>query len=168
MPLVPQFTVVPTSNPAALLLTDTSTGSDGAVTDRQILIFNSAGNQIPGSPFDWPLAQASITIAPLTADMGLNIIVNWNNSGGAPLYTKSQLFAATQYAEQFFYSLTQQQAATTNLNILNDFPYFTNKSKLRTLIDSAVQAIAVGADIFSAQFCISIYQQMLNNPNLFF
>jgi hypothetical protein len=168
MPLVPSFTVAPTSNPAALLLTDTSTGSDVAITDRQIQIFNAAGVQIVGSPFDWPIAQASITLTPLAADAALNIQVNWNNSSGAPLYTKSQLFAAVQYAEQFFYSLTQQQAATTNLNILNDFPYFENKSKLRTLIDSAVQAIAVGLDIFSAQFCISIYQQMLNNPNLFF
>lgn len=167
MPLVPYFTVAQTSNAAQLVLTDTSTGSDGAITDRQILLYNAAGNPVV-PPIDWPIANASITIAPLTADIALNVQINWNNSGGVPLYTKSQLFAATQYAEQFFYSLTQQQAATTNLNILNDFPYYTNKSKLRTLIDSAVQAIAVGADIFSSQFCISIYQQMLNNPNLYF
>lgn len=166
MPLVPSFTVASTSNPAQLSLVDTSTGSDVLVTDRQILLYNSAGNLVVPA-IDWPIADA-ITIAPLVADTALDIQINWNNSAGAPLYTKSQLFAATEYAEQFFYSLTQQQAATTNLNILNDFPYFENKSKLRTLIDSAVQAIAVGADIFSSQFCISIYQQMLNNPNLFF
>lgn len=167
MPLVPSFTVAPTSNAAQLLLTDTSTGSDVAITDRQILLYNSAGNLVVPS-IDWPIAQSSITIAPLTVDAALNIQVNWNNSGGTALYTKSQLFAAVQFAEQFYYSLTQQQAATTNLNILNDFGYFTNKSKLRTLIDSTVQAISVGMDIFSAQFCISIYQQMLNNPNLYF
>jgi hypothetical protein len=167
MALVPSFTIAQTSVASQLVLTDTSTGSDGAITTRKILIYNSAGNLVVPT-IDWPIANAAITIAPLTADLALNIIVNWNNSGGTPLYTKSQLFAATQYAEQFFYSLTQQQAATTNLNILCDFPYFENKSKLRTLIDSAVQAILVGADIFSAQFCISIYQQMLNNPNLYF
>lgn len=167
MPLVPSFTVASTSNAAQLLLTDTSTGSDGAITDRQILLYNAAGNPVV-PPIDWPIAQSSITIQPLMADMALNIVVNWNNVSGTALYTKSQLFAAVQYAEQFFYSLTQQQAATTNLNILNDFPYYTNKSKLRTLIDSAVQAISVGADIFSSAFCISIYQQMLNNPNLYF
>lgn len=167
MPLVPSFTVAQTSNAAQLVLTDTSTGSDGAIVDRQILLYNAAGNPyVP--PIDWPIAQSSITISPLTADAALNIKINWNNNVAVPLYTASQLFAATQYAEQFFYSLTQQQAATTNLNILNDFPYYTNKSKLRTLIDSAIQAIAVGADIFSSQFCISIYQQMLNNPNLYF
>lgn len=167
MPLVPSFTVAPTSVAGSMLLTDTSTGSDGAVTDRKILFFNSAGNlQVPA--IDWPIANATITTSALPADAALNITINWNNSSGVPLYTKSQLFATTQYAEQFFYSLTQQQAATTNLNILNDLPYFTNKSKLRTLIDSANQAITTGADIYSAAFCISIYQQMLNNPNLYF
>lgn len=167
MALVPSFTVASTSNPAQLAFVDTSTGSDGAVTDRQILLYNAAGNPIV-PPIDWPIAQNAITVQPLTADTALNIVVNWNNSGGTVLYTTSQLFAAVQYAEQFFYSLTQQQAATTNLNILNDFPYYTNKSKLRTYIDSAVQAIAVGSDIFSSQFCISLYQQLLNNPNLYF
>lgn len=167
MALTPNFTVASTSSPSQLVLTDTSTGSDGAITDRKILIYNSANN-LPFGTIDWPLADTSITISPLTADLAMNIQVNWVNSGGTVLYTKSQLFVATQYAEQFYYSLTQQQAATTNLNILNDYPYFENKSKLRMLIDSAVQAIAVGSDIFSAQFCISIYQQMLNNPNLYF
>lgn len=167
MPLVPSFTVAPTSNPAQLLLTDTSTGSDGAITDRQIILLNTAGNPIVGS-IDWPIAQSSITIQPLTSDIALNVQVNWNNNVGTPLYTKSQLFAAVQYAEQFFYSLTQQQAATTNLNILNDLPYFTNKSKLRLFIDSAIQAISTGADIYSSQFSISLYQPFLNNPNLYF
>jgi len=167
MPFSPNFTVAQTSSPSQLILTDTSTGSDGAITDRKILQYNSANN-LPFGVIDWPIADSSITISPLTADIALNIQVNYNNNVGAVLYTKSQLFAAVQYAEQFYYGLTQQQAATTNLNILNDYPYFENKSKLRMLIDSAVQAIAVGSDIFSAQFCISIYQQMLNNPNLYF
>lgn len=167
MPLVPSFTVAPTSNAAALLLTDTSTGNDVAVTDRQILLYNAAGNPVV-PPIDWPIASPSITIAPLTTDIALNVKVNWNNNVATPLYTVSQLFAAVQYAEQFFYTLTQEQAATTNLNILNDFPYFTNKSKLRLYIDSALQAISVGADIFSAQFCISLYQPFLQNSNLYF
>ncbi len=167
MPLVPSFTVAPTSVAGALLLTDTSTGADAAVTDRKILLYNSAGNLVVPA-IDWPIANVTITTPALPADAALNIAVNWNNSSGTPLYTKSQLFAMTQYAEQFFYSLTQQQAATTALNILNDFQYFANKSKLRTYIDSTTQAIAVGMDIFSAAFCISLYQQMLNNPNLYF
>ena len=168
MALTPSFTIGQTTDPSQLVFTDTSTGSDGTITDRKIQIFNSAGNQIAGSPFDWPIADASITIAPLTADLAINVQVNWNNSGGFTIYTKSQLFAAVQFAEQFYYNLTQQQAATTNLSILNDLPYFENKSNLRTFIDSAVQAIEVGIDIFSAQFCISLYQQYLNNPNLYF
>lgn len=168
MPLVPQFTVASTIVPSQLVLTDTSTGSDGAITDRRVLIFNSAGNQIAGSPFDWPIANASITLSPLVADLALNIQVDWNNSGGTPLYTKSQLFCAEEFALQFEYSLIQQLAATTNLNILNDFPFFTNMSNLRVFIDCASLAISTGADIFSSQFCISLYQRYLQNPNLYF
>jgi hypothetical protein len=168
MALTPSFTAAATPVASQILLTDTSTGSDGAVTDRQVSILNAAGAPIAGSPFDWPIAQASITLSPFAIDQAVNIIVNWNNNTGTVLYTKSQLFAAVQYAEQFYYSLTQQQAATTNLSILNDLPYFTNKSKLRLFIDSAVNAISVGADIFSAQFCISLYQGFLQNPNLYF
>lgn len=167
MALTPSFTIAAGPVPSELVLTDTSTGSDGSVTDRQILLYNAAGALVVPA-IDWPIAQASITIAPLQADAALNVQVNWNNNSGVPLYTKSQLFAAVQFGEQLFYSLTQQQAATTNLNILTDYLYFQNKSKLRTLIDSAVQAITVGLDIFSAQFCISVYQQMINNPNLYF
>lgn len=167
MPLVPSFTVAPTSNPAQLFLTDTSTGSDGAITDRQILLLNSAGNPVVPS-IDWPIADASVIISPLVADIAMNIQINWNNNVGTPLYTKSQLFVANQYEQQFEYTLIQQMAATTNLSILNDFPFFENLSKLRTLIDSGEQAIDVGADIFSAQFCVSLNQQLLNNPNLYF
>lgn len=168
MALTPSFTAAPTSNAAALILTDTSTGSDGAITDRQVIILNAAGGPLAGSPFDWPIAQSSITLTAFQIDQAVNITINWNNSGGTVLYTKSQLYVAVQYAEQFYYSLTQQQAATTALNILNDFPYYTNKSKLRLFIDSAIQAISVGADIFSAQFCVALYQPYLQNPNLYF
>jgi len=167
MSLSPSFTVASTSNAAALFLTDTSTGSDVLITDRQILIYNAAGTLVVAS-IDWPIADASITIAPLTADAALNVKVNWNNVSGTPLYTSSQLFTADQYAKQFEYSLIQEMAATTNLNILNDYPFYQNLSKLQLLIDSAELATTVGADIFSSQFCISLYQQLLNNPNLYF
>lgn len=167
MALVPSFTVAATSNPAQLLLTDTSTGSDVAITDRQILIYDASGTLVVAA-IDWPIADASITIAPLTEDKALRIQVNWNDTSAAALYTATELFAAVQYAEQFYYSLTQQQAASAHPNILNDLPYFQNKSNLRLWIDSAVQAISEGVDIFSAQFCIDLYQPMLNNHNLFF
>jgi hypothetical protein len=164
MPLVASFSVASTSNPAALLLTDTSTGSDGAVTDRQILLYNTA-NALIGQ-FDWPIAQSSITITPLTEDISLNILVNWNNNVGATLYTYSQLFAALEYVLQFEYSLIQQMTAQPN--IINDQEFLSNLGKLRTFIDSANQSISQGQDIQSAQVCINLYQQLMANPQLYF
>lgn len=165
MALTPSFTVSPTSILGQLLIVDTSTGSDGAITDRIITIRNAA-NAIIGT-FDFPLsAGSSITIPAFTADQAANTSLNWNNNVGASLYNFSVLYAYTQYAEVYFYTLTQQQQA--NPDYLNDQQYYEGKSKLRTLIDSANQAISVGQDIFSANTAIALYQILLNNPLLYF
>jgi hypothetical protein len=165
MAFAQNFTISITSDPSAIAIADISTGADGAITDRQIILYK-ADNSIFGT-FDFPLsAGLSITINPLVADLALNIKINWNNSGAVPLYTKSLIYAFTGYAELFYYGLTQQQQA--NPLFLNDQNYFQSKSKLRTLIDSAIQAINVGNDIFSANISISLYQIMLNNPTLYF
>src|ERR1700744_2158112 len=137
MPLVPSFTLAPTSNLGQILVTDTSTGSDGAITDRIITIRNAA-NAIIGT-FDFPLsAGSSILISAFTADTAANWTINWNNNAGASLYNYSVLNAYTQYGQNYVYVLTQQQQA--NPAFLNDQQYFQNKSKLITLIDSAINA----------------------------
>src|SRR5277367_1866422 len=117
MPLVPSFTVAPTSTLGQLLITDNSTGSDGAITDRILTIYNAANTVIFTA--DFPLsAGSSITISPFTADQACNVVLNWNNSGGASLYNFSVLYAYTQYGENYFYTLTQQQQADPSY--LND------------------------------------------------
>ena len=165
MPLVPSFTLAPTSNLGQILVTDTSTGSDGAITDRVITARNAA-NAVIGT-FDFPLsAGSSILISAFTADTAANWTTNWNNNAGASLYNYSVLYAYTQYAEAFYYTLTQGQQAQPSF--LNDQQYFQNKSKLRVLIDSANQSISQGDDIFSANTSIALYQILINTPNLYF
>jgi hypothetical protein len=144
---------------------DTSTGSDGSIVDRVITLYNAAQTVI--GTYDFPLsAGSSILITPFTTDTAVNATINWNYSGGVSMYNYSVLFAYTQYAEQFYYQLTQGQQAQPTL--LNDQEYFQNKSKLRVLIDSCNQAISVGKDIFSANTSISLYQQLIANPTLYF
>jgi hypothetical protein len=165
MALTPSFSIAPTSNLGQILVTDSSTGSDGAITDRVITLYNAAQAVI--GTYDFPLsAGSSILITPFTTDTAVNAQINWNNNVGASLYNFSVLYAYTQYAENYYYTLTQQQQADPAF--LNDQQYFENKSKLRTLIDSAVQAIAVGQDILSANTAIALYQIMLNSPTLYF
>lgn len=166
MAIVQSFTLAPTSTPANLLVTDTSTGSDGAVVGRKILLYDVSNNLL--NTYDFPNfpASTSITISPFQKDAAVNVTVNWVSNIGAILYTASKIYAATQYAEAFYFSLTQQQQG--NPSFLNDQQYFENKSKLRVLIDSANQAITVGNDVFSANTAISLYQILLNNPTLYF
>jgi len=165
MPLVPSFSIAATSNLGQILVSDTSTGSDGSIVDRVITLYNSAQTVI--GTYDFPLsAGSSILITPFTTDTAVNATINWNYTGGVSMYNYSVLYAYTQYAEQYFYTLTQQQQADPAF--LNDQQYFQNKSKLRTLIDSATQSIAVGQDILSANTAIALYQIMLNNPLLYF
>ena len=165
MAFSPSFTITPLSNPASFTIQDTSTGSDVAITDRVITLYN-VDNSVFGV-FDFPLSSgSSITLLPLITDVALNVKVSWNNSSGVSLYTSTQIYAFTQYGEQFYYQLTQNQ--TSNPNIVVDFNYYINKLKLRVELDSAVQAINTGSDIYSAQGCINRYNFLINNQNFFF
>lgn len=165
MALTPSFTITPTSNAAAFTLTDTSTGSDGAIVGKVILLYLVSNSLlVPSIP--WPTATNPITISPLTQDVALNVTVNWVDVDGNVLYTASMIYAFVQYGEQFYYGLTQQATATPT--IVNDQLYYQNKSILRDELDSAVQAITIGQDVYSAQECIGRYQQLINNATLNF
>lgn len=168
MALVQSFTLSPTSDPSALSVVDTSTGSDGAVVGRKINIFDISNALVAASPYDFPNfpGTTSIVINPFQVDQAVNVVITWVNNVGGVLYSASKLYVSTGYAEALFYSLTQTQQGKPE--IINDENYFSNKSKLRTLIDSAQQAITVGGDIFSAQDCIDLYTPMLQQPKLYF
>jgi hypothetical protein len=175
MPLVPNFSTSQQAGlPSNVIVTDTSTGSDVAITGRRVFLVNYAGEYVVPSGTTtnyvvWPLAQTSISINCLTADSALSVTVNWVNSAGVTLYTKTSLAGFTLYNLTFYYSLTQGQAAVSNPSfILQDTTYFQNKSKLKTLIDSGNNAITLGYDITSAQECYDLATYMVTNQNLLF
>ena len=175
MPLTPNFsTSQAVGEPSVITVTDTSTGSDAAIASRRVYLVDYEGNYVVASGTTtaytpWPLAQTSIDIDCLTEDMALSVVVTWNDAGGVQLYTKTVLTGFTLYNETFYYSLTQGQAAVSNPSyILQDNGYFDNKSRLRTLIDSGDQAIALGGDITSAQECYDLATFMVTNQNNYF
>jgi len=167
MAFSPSFTIgISTDGDAsAIILTDTSTGSDGAIASRQILLYQT-DNTLLTAAIPWASATNPITINPLTQDIALNITINWLDSSGATLYTSSQIYAFTFYAELFYATLTRNQSS--QFKVTQDSNYYSNKSLLRVLIDSTNQAINVMQDIFSAETCISLYQQLINNQNYYF
>lgn len=175
MPLTPNFSTSQQAGlPSDVIITDTSTGSDGAIVARRVFLVNYAGEYVvaDGTTTNytlWPLAQTSISIDCLTQDTALTVTVNWVNSAGVTLYTKTSLAGFTLYNETFYYSLTQGQAAVGNPSyILQDQNYFNNKSKLRVLIDSGNNAVTLGYDITSAQECYDLATYMVTNQNLYF
>lgn len=168
MPLSPAFTVGNNSViESQFTLVDTSTGADASIASRLIYIYLSDNSIFTGFPIQFPLsAGASITPNILTKDFAWSITVQWLDSGANILYTSSQVGVFTGFLEWFFYNLTQNIAAQPN--ILNDKVFFSNYSKLRTLIDSATQAIQIGGSVFNAQDMILLAQELTNHSNLYF
>ena len=174
MPLTPLFTASQTIGlPNIITLTDTSTGSDVAITSRRVYLVNSAGEYVvpSGTTTDyivWSYSDASISLDVLTQDTALNITVQWLNVGNTVLYTKTTLFCFTLYGEQFLFNLTEAEAAITNPSIIQDSDYLTNFFNLRLCIDNANQAVSIGGNIYVSQSQLSKEQYIINNQNLFF
>ena len=167
MALTQAFTInaIAQINPAAIALVDTSTGADVNIATRQILLYQ-VDNSLLTAAVNWPYAQTSLTITPLTQDVALNIVINWLDGSGNILYTSAQIYAFTGFSELFLYQLTQNQ--TSQPNIVVDQNYYNNKVKLRSELDSAKSAISTGFDIYSAQSCLQRAIYMVNNSNFFF
>ncbi len=173
MPFVPNFTAVQIAGSLSTMrLTDTSTGTDAAITDREIRIRLADGTYLvpSGNPSDefiaWPYAASTKDVNVLTADFAPQIILVWLDVNGDTLYTKEIAYSFTGYSEQFYYTLTQGQAADPSE--LMDTNYYLNKMKLRVNIDSANQAIIFASDIAAAQNCLNRAQYMIENESLFF
>lgn len=162
------FTIAVSSDPSAIILSEASTGSDPNLTDRTINIYKSDGSQLVAS-IDWPIAQSSITINPLTKDYALNIVVLWTSSMPLPppsTYTQSHIYAFVGYGQQ--YSNTLLEFLATNQQLVNDQGWYSNFSILLLEIQNAQNAINVGANLGNAQAAILRYQKLITNKNLYF
>jgi hypothetical protein len=164
MSLNPSFTI---GNNASIqsqfLVTDTSTGSDPAITNRLLFINLVDNSTFTGAPIQFPLsAGTTITPSILTSDFAFAATMQWVGSSGNVLYqVVGQLGVFTGFLENFEYNLCQQIAAQANL--LNDVNFFNNWSKLRTLIDAANNAITIGSSIYNSQSMILLGQFIVNN-----
>lgn len=153
-------------------LTDTTTGSDGAVVSRRIYITDSAGNPIVPTGttttyIDFPFSDgASKVLNVLSIDYALTISLRYVNNVGTALYSLSQNYCFTGNDNDFDYSLTQQLVA--NQSLLQDTNYVTNRLSLRMLIDAASEAVTTGNDINGSQFLLDLAQNYVDNQTLYF
>lgn len=172
MPYSASFSVSQVAGNLSLMrLTNTSTGSDGNIVARRVYVQLADGTYLKpaGTSTDyflWPLASDTYDVDILSADYAPSIVVLYVDAGGSRLYTASETASFTGYSEQFYYTLTQGQAA--NPEELMDTTYYQNKMKLRVLIDSANQAISFAGDTSASQNCLNRATYMIENESLFF
>ena len=168
------FSISQGTDPISFTLTDTSTGSDGGLTDRRIYLFHPDGTTLVptgsvNSYIDWPIANNSITLSLLDKDYALRIEVDWISSSPLPppsSYSETIPYAFTSNSENFYGSLTRMQSS--NPLLVNDGDFFKNKSELRTHIDDATQAIDEMNDVFLAQSALNDAYKLILNQQVYF
>jgi hypothetical protein len=174
MPFSPNFTVSQTPvNPAYIIITDTSTGSDPAIDSRRIYITDNNGNAVvpvgtTTNYIPWALVDSAISLNILMQDMALNIKVEWIDNALIPsvLYDLDNNYCFSEYNKQFLYYLIQLQSYT--YNIIQDNNYWGNVGIFWTNIIGAINAVEVGDDIFSSQTCLNRATFMAQNQSTFF
>lgn len=172
MPLVPNYSVAQSSGDlTSLILSDTSTGSDGTLTGRLVYIRDANAKYIvpDGNTTDyvvWPIGDAAITINGIVSrDLALLITVVWYG-GSTATYTKQLLWCVDGYGQQFLFELTQYQEQ--NPRLVTNKNYYFSKMKLFTNLQDARNAVVIGNNQAVAQAALDRAQQLRENKSLFF
>ncbi len=177
MAITPNFTASVTfASPSILSLTDSSTGSDNAISQRRVFLQQFDGsylllsgvsttNPITGY-FPWDYSVSFIDLDVLNRDYALNIIVQWLNSSNVVLYTKALVFDFTTYSQ--FGNLKYIKALASNPSLIDNPNFFNSKIQLTVAIDDADNAISLGSDIASSQAALDRAYKLIHNHKLFF
>jgi hypothetical protein len=172
MPFSQNFTVAQTSaNPAFVIITDTSTGSDPNIDSRRIYITDCNGNYIVPTGtttnyIEWDLLDNPISLDILTQDTAANVRVDWLDSTNTVLYTLNNNYCFSEYNKQFLYYLIQLQSLT--YNVIQDNNYWGNVGTLWVNIIGAINSVEIGDDIFASQTCLNRATFMAQNQANFF
>lgn len=160
--------------PGDILFTDTSTGSDVAVTQRRIYIQTDEGDYLveDGTTTEYEVwsgfpGTTTITLEDiLDKDYACRVVVQWLNVSNVVLYDKTLYYGFTCYNEDFDYELTQSVAG--NPKLMSDNNWWPNKSLLRNYIDSGNNAVSRNSDISAAQQCYDLATEMRTNRQYLF
>jgi hypothetical protein len=172
MPLTQSISVSQSANaPQYITVTDTSTGSDAAVTQRRIFVQDALGEYLTGDGADiqydeWPYADSTITLDILEGDLAANILVQWLNSSNVVLYTYNNNYPFSQFGKQFFVYLVQSQGLTPG--IYQGTGYSQNMAIFWANLVGGINQVEEGNDIAGAQNCFNRTNNMRENESMFF
>lgn len=163
------FTAVQSSDISGFTITDTSSGADGGLTDRQVFIYTVSGALLTGAVIDWPIANGPLVLTGiLPKDYSLSILVNWISSSPLPspsTYSKTSINTFTGNTYYFLLGLIQEIAAQQG--ITNDNQFLVNMNILYTYLDNANLSQAYNNQ-GNAQENLDLAFGMMSNKNLFF
>lgn len=157
MPFNPSFSLSQTlGSESEVVATDTSTGSDGAITGKRLYLQIANGTFLVESGVStdynvWTLANTSQTFDLLPKDVGVLATTEWIDTNGIVLYSSQQYKGFTLYNETFADQLVETLSG--NPLLINDNNFWINFSKLRDCIDSGNQAIERFSDLYAVQQC---------------
>jgi hypothetical protein len=174
MPLTPLFGVTQSaSDNSRITITDSSTGSDGAISSRKIFIQLANGNYLTedgevaaATAINWSYADSSTAISVLPRSEAPAITVQWLNSGGTVLYSKTIKYCLNLADYMFLLGLTMQQVA--NNSITQDKDWYANKMQMIVNANDAENAIEYANDITLAQNALDRNYFLIQNESKFF
>lgn len=169
MSFTANFSAAQGLDPANFSLSDTSTGSDPALTGRTIYLYQADNSLLGGSAIDWPLSDGNTKAINglLTWDYSLNIVVTWQSSSPIPssTYIKTQIITFTGNSNEFAYNLVQQ--ISSNQAITRDTNFMYNLALVNSDILNADRCSSFG-DQGAAQECLNrIYNFYINRAFYF-
>lgn len=158
--------------PSTVTFTDTSTGTDLAITQRRIFLLQADGTYLTGNGTinynPWALVNSTISLDVLSQDTALSVTVQWLDVSNTVLYSKTIAFGFDAFGQNFFYGLSDGQVPITNPSVALSTNYYQNKLQFYCYLVSAAQAITRYGDIYKAQDNYDADQFMISNQNDFF
>lgn len=160
--------------PSKLYLTDSSTGTDAAVTGRRIYITDFNGDAVVQSGTtttyelwgDFPATLSkTLDILP-TSDKALLVRVDWVDSNGDERYSKETLIYCNLYAKTAYLNLIKSLQGNSKLKDVGG--YFSNVIKLVTSIKQSEDAVNLLSDISSSQAALDRAKELIDNPSYFY
>jgi len=172
MSFSPSFSVSQGYVPSTFSVIDTSTGSDGSIVTRHILIQTNTGSYLvtSGTTTDYilfPLSDGSTKTLSniLSQDYCVSITVQWLSVSGTVLYSASGLYLFAQYNQQGLYGAAK--AIVQQPNLVQSQNYFNGLTTWWMYVRNAISACDVGGDISGSQEMIDAATNILNNQTYY-
>ena len=154
-------------------LTDTSTGSDGTITNRRVYFRTSQdtyltepqGVSTTSSYIDWPYADGSQVFDILTESSALEVTIQWL-AGNTVVYTLTDTFVFD--LQDYVFALGILSAQTSAPGVLQDTSYYNSFLQFVVNLFNAESAITYGDDIYSSQGALNRNQVFIQNENYYF